>query len=110
MKIHNVKFICSDPAGLCDLRVDPIGSVQFNDNELINSTLTFVQNNNSGFETSRNRFSYKFAPTRFSAIKIPGQVFNYRPISIVSGNSFASIVSQPAGTFAIDANHHRCKF
>ena len=103
VKIHNVKFVCSDPAALCDLRVDPIGSVQFSDNELINCTLNFVQTNNSGFDISRNRFSYTFTPAAFSAIKIPGQVYNYRPISVIGGNIFASSVSQRPGTFAIDA-------
>jgi hypothetical protein len=103
VKIHHVKFVCLDPARLCNLTADPIGSLQFNDNEVINSTLTFVQTNNSGFEISRNRFSYTFAPAAFSAIKIPGQVFNYKPISVIAGNTLASSVSQPAGTFAINA-------
>jgi hypothetical protein len=103
VKIHNVKFICSDPAALCNLTADPIGFLQFTDNEVINSALTFVQTNNSGFEISRNCFSYTFAPATFSAIKIPGQVFNYRPISVIAGNTFISRVSQPAGTFAINA-------
>ena len=76
VKIHNVKFICLDPAALCNLMADPIGFLQFTDNEVINSALTFVQTNNSGFEISRNCFSYTFAPATFSAIKIPGQVFN----------------------------------
>jgi len=103
VKVHNVKFICSDPATLCNLKFDPIGSLQFDDNELVNSALDFVQTNNSGFEISGNRFSYTFSPPAFSAIKIPGQVFNYRPISVIASNTFESKVTQPAGTFAINA-------
>lgn len=103
VKIHNVKFVCSDPTTLCDLKLDPIGSVHFTDNELVNSRLTFVQTNNSGFDISRNRFSYTLAPATFSAIEIPGQVFNYRPISEITGNVFVSRVKQPPGTFAISA-------
>jgi hypothetical protein len=103
VKIHHVKFICSDLARLCDLKADPIGSLQFNDNELSNSALTFIQTNNSGFEISRNRFSYTFAPTAFSAIKISGQIFNHKPISVIAGNTFESSVIQLAGTFAINA-------
>jgi hypothetical protein len=103
VKVHHVKFTCLDPTRVCELKVDPVGSLQFNDNELVNSVLTFIQTNNSGFEISRNRFSYTFVPPAFSAIKILGQVFDYKPISVISGNTFESNVTQPAGTFAINA-------
>jgi hypothetical protein len=104
VKVQNVKFNCLDTAGLCVLLSDPIGGFQFDDNEVDNAVLTFTSSNLSGIEISRNRFSYTFAPSSaFSAITIPGHVFNYKPTSVIAGNLFQSSVTQPAGTFAINA-------
>jgi hypothetical protein len=104
VKVHNVKFICSDATTLCDLRVDPIGSFQFNDNELINSTLSLTQTGNSGYEISRNSFHYTHTPAAvFSAIRVPGQVKNYMFDSTIAGNVFQSDTAQVAGTYAINA-------
>jgi len=103
VKIHHVKFVCLDPAALCRLVADPIGGFQFNDNEVDNAALTFIGTNSSGYEVSGNKFSYTFVPSAFSAVSIPGQVANYKPNSIIAGNTFQSAATQPAGTYAINA-------
>jgi hypothetical protein len=104
IKVHNVKFLCADTATLCLMASDPIGGFQFNDNEVENATLTFTGPNNSGYEIARNHFSYTFAPgSSFNAIGIPGQENKYKPNSSIKGNTFQSSVTQPAGTFAINA-------
>jgi hypothetical protein len=104
IKVHNVKFLCADTTTLCSMASDPIGGFQFNDNEAENAVLTFTGPNNSGYEIARNHFSYTFAPgSSFNAIGIPGQENKYKPNSSIKGNTFQSSVTQPAGTFAINA-------
>jgi len=104
--IHDTKFVCNDPSKLCNLYADPIGSFQFDENTLTNAVLTFVQSNNSGYDISRNTFTYTYTPgARFSAIAVPGQVHNYLPSSMISSNTFQSTAPavQKAGTYAIKA-------
>jgi hypothetical protein len=104
VKVQNVKFVCLDPAVLCALVADPIGAFQFNNNEAINSKMIFTGTNTSGIEISHNTFSYTYVPAlAFSAILIPGHVHDYKPTSVISGNTFQSSVTQAAGTFAINA-------
>jgi hypothetical protein len=104
--IHDTKFLCNDPSKLCNLYADPIGSFQFHDNTITNAVLKFVQSNNSGYDISRNTFTYTYTPaTPFNAITVPGQVHNYLPGSIISSNTFQSTApaAQQAGTYAIKA-------
>lgn len=104
VKVHNVKFVCSDSATLCNLNADPIGGFQFDDNEIVNGTLLLTGNNNSGYDISRNNFTFTYTPSsNFSAITVPGQVYNYLPTSTIASNTVHSTTLQNSETYAINA-------
>lgn len=103
IKVHNVKFNCTDPASDCILGIDPQGGFEFSNNELFNSVLVGQGANNSGYRITGNTFKDTFTLTSPANIIIPGQTFEYSIVSAIEGNFFTSTVFQPAGKFAIQA-------
>jgi len=103
IKVHDVKFICNDASTVCQIVSDPIGNLEFVNNTLANTKLVMSSTNSSGYRISGNLFLYTHAVPTFSAITIPGSVHAFLPDNYIEGNRFVSFVTQPRGTFAINA-------